>query len=434
MTSSSLPGSTSSTGDPGSQRCVVICNVYPDDNRGGAAITSATIAAATRAIPDAKVSLITTEPRETMLSETHRHTRRTHPGVEILPSSLALAGHRAAVLRALLRSVVLLVVARPGRSLGLRRVQGAEVVIGKGGQAFSPRSGWGTLAGLWLTLFPLVFAWRCGVPTALYGVTVGPYRRGQNRKTRWVVAWLLRRVDVIIVRDAESMRQVQEFGIPPERIHELADAVFGLEPPDRSLARSLLEKYDLNGRPFAALTVTTPAEGEAQRLFPALDEVFRVFLDEGTIERVVVAVQTDGPTTSDLDDSRRFVESFDDPRVFLVTEDLSAKELIALYGQAEFLLGCRLHSAIFGLVGGTISLPVSRQYMRKADDIYAFVGLERLVLPVERSPAEWVATIRAELMDAPTTREQIRVAVDGLREDAAIASRLIASLARSPST
>ena len=63
---------------------VLITNVYGDDNKGGAAITWATIEAVRRAFPGSTQSLLTISTSGE-LNQSHRHTRACYPDVPMHP-------------------------------------------------------------------------------------------------------------------------------------------------------------------------------------------------------------------------------------------------------------------------------------------------------------------------------------------------------------
>jgi colanic acid/amylovoran biosynthesis protein len=398
--------------------------VYADDNRGGAALTSVAVDTVRRAFPGSRVSLITLVA-DAELEQTHRHTTREHPDVELLPAAIPVPSGPLGGLRALLRSGLLLA-GLDGRTPtpGTIRVREADVVIGKGGQAFSVRSLRGLL-GFWLTLFPITLASRLGIPTVLYGVTIGPYRRWQP--SRALAGLVLRRVSLVMARDARSESEALRLGVPRERVVQVPDTVFALPAPPAELEAEVRARVGLDGVRFGAVTIATPLE-EDHELFDCLGHALERLLERGVVERIAVVLQTDGPTTSDARASEAFVRRLGSPRVMLVRDDLSHRELCALYGSAAFTLACRIHSAILSLIAGTPAFPVSRHTTVKADDIFATLGLQRFVVRVEGPPEALVATadrlaesIQETVERGESGREEIREAVTRTRAETEVA-------------
>lgn len=404
------------TGGEASQvRRVVISNVYADDNRGGSAITAATIDAVRRAFPGCAISLITTTDSAADLSVTHRHTIRSFPDVELLPALVRVKDGPLGGLRAVLRSLTLLVRPTRGRrDPGLDRLRRADLVVGKGGQAFSVRKGFRGLAGLWLVLFPLVLARRLGVPTSVYSVTVGPY--APREPSGIVAGWVLRRMDLVVVRDSRSRSEALRLGVDGTSISQIPDCVFGLTPTSSDGPR-LLERLGLERKRFATVTTTRASPGEDPPIFWYLREMIGPLLDQGIVDEILILLHSDGPLKSDRAASDGLLRYLDDPRVRLLPDDLSYQELVALYEESAFTIGGRIHSAILSLLAGIPAFPVLRERSFKAESIFEAIGLGSWVIRLDRPPSEWVALIQDELSDRGTSRDDLLRRVDALRQE-----------------
>ena len=396
-------------------RRAVISNVYADDNRGGSAITAATIEAVRRAFPGCAVSLITTTDSADDLSTTHRHTMRSFPDVEVLPAILAAPKGPLAGIRAVLRSLLLLAAPRsPRRNLSLQRVRQADLVIGKGGQVFSLRRGIRGVAGLWLVLFPVILAARLGITRCLYSVTVGPY--GTRDMSRALAGWILRRMNLVLVRDARSRSEVLRLGVKPGAVVQIPDCVFSLVRDTRSRVESLLEEYGLERRRFCTVTITRPAPNEEPPIFEYIGGILEPLLDRGAVDRVLIVVQADGKVKSDLKPSEDLLRHLSDSRVAIVREDLSVEDLMTLYEASAFTLGGRIHSAILSLVAGTPGFPLLRTGAIKAESIFGTIGLGRWVARVDLPASHWVELIDRVASNGETRAEIVEL-VGGLRDE-----------------
>jgi colanic acid/amylovoran biosynthesis protein len=360
-----------------SRRNIVISNVFADDNRGGAAITGAAIDAVLGAFPEARVAAITVAPG--MSDRTHRFTRARYPDVDFLTPSIEVPKGALGGLRALMRSVRFLLV-RPGPSASptIHRLLGADLVVSKGGHVFVDRQGIRGLLSLWFTAFPVILAARYGIPTAIHATTIGPFR---HKSSRALNRWILRRATLVLPRDGRSHTEALLLGLDPQRVSQVPDSVFSVTPPARKHRESVARKLGFHGVRFGIITVRRgPGSSEVHKQFLAnLTRVARSVLDRDIVDRIAVVVQVDGET-SDADISRSFVESVADPRVSLVCEDLSPEEMIAFYGAGLFTVGCRLHSAIFSLVGGTPAFSVA-VIGAKMHGVFESLGLQEFVVP-----------------------------------------------------
>jgi polysaccharide pyruvyl transferase WcaK-like protein len=88
---------------------------------------------------------------------------------------------------------------------------------------------------------------------------------------------------------------------------------------------------------------------------------------------------------------------------------------MALYSAARFVVGCRLHSAIFAIVSGTPAVAISLAEA-KAEAVLAEVGLERFVIADDFQPNELLQLLREIAADggAPV-RAEVRAAAKEAR-------------------
>jgi colanic acid/amylovoran biosynthesis protein len=392
---------------------VVVSNLYADDNRGGAAITLATMQWIEDALGPCYLTGITLAADPSEHARTHRHTLAARD-VDLVVGPYQGARGPAARILALLRSVLVLATAgRVGADEALRRVLGAALVVGKGGQAFSPRREGRALLGFWYAMLPLLLARRVGVPTALYSITVGPYTEGSSAER--LARYVLRRVDLVCVRDSRSLVEVLRLGVPQDAVRLVPDSVFALPPPSPEVMAATRTRLGLAGRSYVAVTVLLA--DPSSPTFPVLVRATRRLLAEELVEEVVVPLQTDGPTTSDRPGSVWFVEQVGDPRVRLIDEDLGVDELMALYGGAVAVVGTRVHSTIFAAVAGTTPVPLVFARMSKAQDIFDHAGLGefpvQLHSPVDPAAADVIVErVRQAVAAGADRRRYIRDRVE----------------------
>ena len=394
---------------------IVISNVYADDNRGGAAITSAAIDAVRRAFPSCEITLITIGPDPHRITESHRHTLRQHPDVQLVPAAFPVPAGRFGGVRAALRAIgYLLAPSRGAANAALTAVRNADLVMGKGGQAFRVRRGLAGACALWLAMFPLMYARRLRIPATVYSVTVGPY--GRRSGTRALSGWILRRLSLVMVRDELSRDQALALGVTPERLVQVPDSVLGIDPPSAEAVREVLVRHGLQDVRFGAVTVNRPRPGEDPPLFEYLGAILLPLLDRRVVDRIVVVVQADGAVKSDYTPSKALVEHLADRRVTLLREDVSFQELSALYSGAAFTLGGRIHSTILSLVGATPAFPLQRGRARKADSIFRTLGLGDDVVRLDQPAEHHVSRIAEAVEQGERRRAAITATVTVARD------------------
>lgn len=425
-----LPGKSG-----GERPRILLSNVFGDDNRGGAAITAAAIGAVLDAFPGSHLALIPIDDGGP--ANSFRHTKARFPDVEILEPIVRVAPGALRGIRTVLSSLVLML--RPGRrpvSRTVRELSDADMVVGKGGYIFVDRAGLRGLLALWMTAFPLMLATRLGVPAVVHPTSVGPLREPLSR---WLVRWILRRVDLILVRDPYSFSEALALGIGEDRIVLVPDSVFGMAPPSEDECRQAARRVGLESARFAAVTILHGgADSSAdQRFRRKLAGLLRDVLSSSLVERIVVVAQVaqsrplgpnQGPVVAfggDVPVSREFVRLVGDERVSLVEEDLPPDQLVALYGASMFTIGCRLHSALFSLIGGTPAFAVSMAG-RKSIGVYAGLGLTEYVVtyPDFDSP-KLLAEISRAVADGEVLRSRIKRSVGCARSEVSAIPQLL---------
>lgn len=137
------------------EKSVVVCNAFPDDNKGGCAITQQTIEWLKGVFPGHPVYIVPVEQRGTHDARRYRFTLERHPESRILRSPIHTDGSFRTTSSMLLRSFRLLW-GRPGNSAFERTMSTAQVVVSKGGYLFVERETLRGLLGLWFTAFPLI--------------------------------------------------------------------------------------------------------------------------------------------------------------------------------------------------------------------------------------------------------------------------------------
>jgi colanic acid/amylovoran biosynthesis protein len=390
------------------QKRVIVCNVFPDGNKGGAAITGATIDAVREAVPGAPITLIATQVDTDRFAESHRFTMERYPDVEM---RMPLAGTQRgplAGLRTVFRSIgFLLRDPCTSRDPRVREIVDARLVVSKGGYVFVERKSIRRLLRVLPTALPLVLASRAGVRTAAIGATVGPFTTWSSRALN---RWILRRLDLLVPRDEYSYGEALKLGVPADRVLFLPDLVFSHPSVTDAEAAVVAEGCGLAGLRVAAITVTDrPGYEEHAR---CLLGVIQRVLGDGLVDRVAVVLQA----TEDRKTSEEFVERCADPRVVLVDQDLSPEQLIAFYRACSFVMTRRLHASIFSILAGTPTFPVVTGTGRKTEGVMRSLGLEDFLLAYPAFDVEdTVRRVTASVESREEVRVRLETAVAGAR-------------------
>lgn len=385
---------------------ILVCNGFSDFNRGGAAITSLTIRTLKETFPGSAVSVIAVagcDPHGDF-----PFTREAHPDARILPSlwrptGRVLAGTRA-VLRVLAGLVHPRVAERCLNSDVVKHVRMADLVVSKGGFVFVDRRRLRQAFAMFLTVSPLLLAQRCGVATAIFPTSVGPFTRRMPR--------LLARISIggaffAAARDPISLREAVET-LRVNDVREYPDIVFAHERIERTRefgsGRVAVAPRAGNGDYVSELA------GAMRELATRALATSFVIVDQGGDREVARRLSAE---TQDLHSE--------------VALDLGPEELMNLYASCDLLLTSRLHGAIFAALSGTPAVAESRDGV-KTEGVYETLGVSGLVIGSGPGKEAWLAAseraltslsaISGELL---SSTERLRRRLDQMRSDLRIA-------------
>lgn len=235
----------------------------------------------------------------------------------------------------------------------------------------------------WLTLS---MAQAAGKPVIIYAQSIGPFA---GRHRRWAEA-LLRKIDVVSVREEFSLQRLRDYGVAEERTVLVPDAAFGLEDDGRGSREiaSMAQALDAQRQPWVGVSVREhhfPAEKDAgASMEKYLTEVARsadrmIELGNGTVFFVPQCIRNGG---RDVEVSRAVVKRMQHAQhACVVEDDLSPLGLQVLYSRFEMLIGTRMHANILTLCAGTPVVAIA--YERKTNGIMKMLGLDDHVVNIE---------------------------------------------------
>lgn len=161
----------------------------------------------------------------------------------------------------------------------------------------------------------------------------------------------------------------------------------------------------------------------------AVARAIRWFVD-ATGGQAWLFAQVTGPLAADDDrvPARRVAKQLDDiaNRVHVMDETLPAETLQLAYGQMDIFLGTRLHSTLFALVTGTPVAAIA--YQPKTRGVFALMGLEKWVMPIEDARDNTVSELLQQLWrERDGVSKTLAKRLPALQHDAASAADRIAA-------
>ena len=203
---------------------VVICGAYGKGNAGDDAILMSMIRQLRRQDPDLPITVMTRRPRQT--------AQLTGVSTVHIFNTLA-AG---------------------------RKMKKSRLYISGGGSLIQNAT---STRSLLYYLYSIRQARRMGCKVMMYGCGIGPVTGERSRK--WTARVLEEHVDMITLRDLESMETLRSFGVQKPRIHITADPALLMEG-NAGAAQRFLQRAGLNPEGHYCLFVLRPWGGTQERL------------------------------------------------------------------------------------------------------------------------------------------------------------------------
>jgi polysaccharide pyruvyl transferase CsaB len=199
-----------------------------------------------------------------------------------------------------------------------------------------------------------------GKPVVFYAQGVGPVRRRFNR---WILGRVANHVNLITLRDQTSREFMRKLGVHRPPLQVTADPVFALQT-DAQTIEEIRQHYPLLADQARRLGVSVrhwPAlQGYQRNLAMVLDHFKRSGYK-------IIFVPMDYP--NDIHESER-VRAFMQEDAWIIQEDLTTAQHLAVISQLDGMVGMRLHALIFAASCGVPFAGIS--YAPKID---AFLDL-----------------------------------------------------------
>ena len=256
---------------------------------------------------------------------------------------------------------------------------------------------------LWFYLFTLWQAKRQKVPVVMYGCGIGPVLHRADRRLAGRV--ISKNVDVITLRETDSLRELEALGVSGPEIVPAADPSLTLKPHDEASAEGIARSAGLDpaGKYVAFLLRPWPGfEEKASAFAEAADRLRR----EDGLTAVFLTVDQ----SKDLAAARQMRKLMKEGSLF--PEDrYSGEELADLLSYMAAAVSMRLHGLIFAAGRGTPLVGVV--YDPKVRAFLRYIGQDR-ALDLEAVTAEsLVAAVREAR--ASSSPEAQRAAVERLQ-------------------
>lgn len=272
-------------------------------------------------------------------------------------------------------------------------MQNADLVISKGGHFYKSRQ-YNLFRGFYSTstaLYSILLSMRLRKKYAIIAHTVGPFN---NYLSRVITKMVFKKATIISTRENISKGILLSMGLRNSEVQVLPDTAFALIPVSQENIETFLEKQGLKENlRYATITARfwsypgidrRKSENLYKKYLTSLAKISDFLIDEKLVDKVLLVVHNDGKHNESENDSKPintiYSEMHQRDDAVIIDDDLSPEMLSTLYGKSRIMIGTRLHSVIFSLVGGAPAIAIS--YNHKVDGIMGMLGFEKYVLDI----------------------------------------------------
>ncbi|MEW6718789.1 MAG: polysaccharide pyruvyl transferase family protein [Chloroflexota bacterium] len=251
-------------------------------------------------------------------------------------------------------------------------------------------------------------------PLYILPQSIGSLKRGWERR---LTKWITSRARVVMVRERQSLEELNAIGLEPSHCYHFPDLAFGFEGVPKKEAMTWLRARGIfPGREHPLLGITAINWGAQninftgqQRYEEALAVAARFFI-EHYAGKVLLFSQVVGPTV-DQDDripAKRVWEQMREIRnhVLLVEQPLPPDMLKTLFGVMDVFIGTRMHSLVFALSEGVPCLGIGYQF--KSRGVAREIGWDPWVVEIQDVTGECLTDMLGDLW---TMRNALRESI-----------------------
>ncbi len=341
---------------------VAVCGAYGRGNAGDEAILQSILQEIRELDPDVRICVVSRNPAETRLTHRVQAIHTFH-----LPAFARLS----------------------------RR---CKLYLNGGGSLIQDVT---SRRSLWFYLYTLWQARRQKVPVVMYGCGIGPVEHRADRKLAGRV--ISKNVDVITLRETDSLQELAELGVAGPEIIPAADPSLTMKPHDAALAEGIARSAGLDpaGKYVAFLLRPWPGFEEKAAAFAAAAD--RLYREDG-LTCVFLLVDR----SKDLAAARQVRKLMEAPSLLPEEEKYGGEELADLLRYMSAAVSMRLHGLIFAAGRGTPLVGVV--YDPKVRAFLRYIGQNKALALSEVTAENLVAAVREARASASPETQRAAVA------------------------
>lgn len=242
----------------------------------------------------------------------------------------------------------------------LKHLRHSQIFINGGGSLIQDVT---SSRSLYFYLFTLWAARLCGCRVIMYGCGIGPVKKGLNQ--RLAAAVLNKNVEIITLRDSNSLAALEEMRVTAPRVMLSADPTVTLHkaPPEIVREAFVREQIPPDVPKIGFCLRPWPGFRNLEEIAAAADYAYRQY----GLTPLFIPIEW----PKDIEIAHRVADLMHVP-YYIFQERHEVDELIGMLGELKLVVGMRLHSLIFATSCGTPVIGIS--YDIKVDSFIRDLG------------------------------------------------------------
>ncbi len=253
---------------------------------------------------------------------------------------------------------------------------------------------------LWFYLYTLWQAKRQKVPVVMYGCGIGPVLHRADRRLAGRI--ISRNVDVITLRETDSLQELEALGVSGPEIIPAADPSLTLNFRDKAAAEGVARSAGLDPAGNYAAFLLRPWPGFDEKAAEFARAADRLHREDG-----LTAVFLTVDRTKDLPAARQVMRLMKEPALLPETK-FSGEELSDILSYMQAAVSMRLHGLIFAARRGAPLVGVV--YDPKVRAFLRYIGQDRALDLSEVTEERLVAAVREARGSSSPEAQQAAVA------------------------
>lgn len=203
-------------------------------------------------------------------------------------------------------------------------------------------------------------------PVMIYANGIGPIDRVVNR---YLTKKALNGVDLITVRDNNSMEFIKDLGVSNNNIKVTADPVFTLEAAPKDRINQIFTKENIphNGK---FIGVSIRKWSNSKNLTTIISQAIKSIIKEYKANIILIPMHY----PEDLEISKEIQDIVDEENCYIIAGKYNVEEIMGIINELEIIIAMRLHSLIYA---ATQEIPmVGLSYDPKVDGILRSLNMD----------------------------------------------------------